>query len=59
MNEKEKELLHALNIIKKTCEEHDCSNCPCACLEDCMIHQHFPDEWDLVVEQPIWRAFNY
>ena len=57
MNEKEKELLNALNIIKKTCQEHACEDCPCHC-GICMIRNTFPEKWNLVEGQPTWKAFN-
>lgn len=60
MTEKEKkELLNALNLIKKICKEHDCDNdCPCYCCGDCMVHINWPNEWNLVEEQSTWKAFN-
>ena len=59
MTEKEKNLLNALNIIKKTCEENICSECPCSLNGGtCMVHRAFPNEWNLVEEQPAWKAFN-
>ena len=58
MTEKEKELLNALNIIKKFCEESSCEDCPCCCGGGCMIRKDFPDKWNLVVERPTWKAFN-
>lgn len=59
MTEKEKELLNALKIIKKTCMEHDCNDCPCSLNGGiCMVHNAFPNHWNLVEEQPAWKAFN-
>lgn len=60
MNEKDKELLNALKTIKKICEEKDsCRDCPCSLNGGtCMVHRTFPNEWNLVEEQPAWKAFN-
>ena len=59
MTEKEKELLNALKTIKKICDDHICDDCPCCCCGDCMVHKNWPNEWDLVEEQPTWKAFNH
>lgn len=52
-------LLEALKLIRKTCMNRDCGNCPLRTSEDtCYVAYRIPGMWKLRVDASDWRAFE-
>lgn len=61
MNEAEKkELLSALKLIRAVCEKQtNCEDCPLSCnYDECSITKALPSNWNLIDDEPNWRAFK-
>lgn len=59
--QQKKELLKALQLIKNTCNDCTCQDCPFGGAgSDCNICSRMPYNWDIKEpeQEEIWRAFN-
>ena len=58
----QEEIIHALEVIKETCREHEkCADCPFynkSILPSCEIQYDNPEDWQINKDQDVWRAFR-
>lgn len=55
------EILKALHVLRGTCRKQypECSYCPFGDSGGhCIITEQYPQAWDIVKEEGIWRAFE-
>lgn len=58
MDQRQKDIINALIIIKSVCVSNDkCDYCPFY-INGCMIQYVSPDKWDINMDGNIWRAFK-
>lgn len=58
----QEEILHALKVIKDTCEEmpefDPCKHCPLSKNGNCVLQEQSPEEWKIGPSTPVWKAFE-
>ncbi len=62
MKYSQEEIIHALEVIQETCNEHDkCESCPFfnrSLHFTCEILRDRPEYWKINKDQIVWRAFK-
>ena len=60
MKHSKEEIINALTVIKETCKEHGCQECPMMYNGNggCNVRIYDPEDWDLNIPVEVWRAFN-